>query len=81
MDLPWKLKFNTAFRYSGVQFADDANEVKVAGWKTLDAGLHYEIRLAKKINLQVQLAVNNLFNEHYASMILINAPSFAGRMK
>jgi len=79
IDLPWQLKLNAVFRYSGEQFADDANEVIVKGWKTLDAGVRYETSLVRRLHLQAQLAVNNLFNEHYASMILINAPSFAGR--
>jgi iron complex outermembrane receptor protein len=79
IDLPWQLQFNAAFRYSGEQYADDANEVIVKGWKTLDAGIHFEASLARKLNLHAQLVVNNLFNERYASMILINAPSFAGR--
>lgn len=77
--LPWQIKFHTAFRYSGMQYADDANQVLVKGWKTLDAGVRYETKLFGKLHLNVQLAVNNLLNEHYASMILINAPSFNGR--
>lgn len=79
IDLPWQLKLNAVFRYSGEQFADDANEVIVKGWKTLDAGVRYDTSVVSRLHLQAQLAVNNLFNEHYASMILINAPSFAGR--
>lgn len=77
--LPWQIKFHTAFRYSGMQYADDANQVLVKGWKTLDAGVRYETKLLGKLHLNVQLAVNNLLNELYASMILINAPSFNGR--
>lgn len=77
--LPWQIKFHIAFRYSGMQYADDANQVLVKGWKTLDAGVRYETKLLGKLHLNVQLAVNNLLNEHYASMILINAPSFNGR--
>lgn len=77
--LPWQIKFHTTFRYSGMQYADDANRVLVKGWKTLDAGVRYETKLLGKLHLNAQLAVNNLFNEHYASMILINAPSFNGR--
>lgn len=77
--LPWQIKFHAAFRYSGMQYADDANQVLVKGWKTLDAGVRYETKLLGKLHLNVQLAVNNLLNEHYASMILINAPSFNGR--
>jgi iron complex outermembrane receptor protein len=77
--LPWQIKFHAAFRYSGIQYADDANRVLVKGWKTLDVGVRYETKLLQKLHLNAQLAVNNLLNEHYASMILINAPSFNGR--
>lgn len=79
INLPLQLKLNAKFNYRGKQYADDANEVIVKGWKTLDAGLRYETSLVSRLHLQAQIAVNNLFNEHYASMILINAPSFAGR--
>ena len=77
--LPWQIKFHAAFRYSGKQYANDANQVLVKGWKTFDAGVRYETKQLAKLHLNVQLAVNNLFNEDYASMILINAPSFNGR--
>ena len=77
--LPWQFRIHTALRYTGIQYADDANLIKVRDWKTIDAGIRYETKLQKKLQLNVQIAVNNLFDEHYASMILINAPSFSGR--
>jgi iron complex outermembrane receptor protein len=77
--LPSKLRINTAFRSTGIQFADDANLIKVGDWETIDAGIRYETKLTKKLHLHAQMSVNNLCSEHYASMILINAPSFGGR--
>lgn len=77
--LPWQFRLNAAFRYSGEQYADDNNQIKVQGWKAVNAGVHFDSRLIRKIHLHAQLAVNNLFNANYASMVLINAPSFAGR--
>jgi len=79
LTLPLQLKLNMALRIGGEQFADDANTVKVQGWKTVDAGLSYETTFGRTLHLRAQLALTNVFNEHYASMVLINAPSFGGR--
>jgi iron complex outermembrane receptor protein len=77
--LPHQLKFNIVYRYTGSQFADDANTVVVAGWNTVDAGLRYDGTWTGKLVFNTSLSVQNIFNEQYASMILINAPTFAGR--
>lgn len=77
--LPWQLKLHTAFRYNGQQFADDGNELRIKGWKTMDAGLLWETKSKKNLVLRTQLTVNNILNEKYASMILINAPTFGNR--
>lgn len=79
IDLPLNFNLHAALRYNGSQFANDANEVLISDWKTIDISLRYEYLFLKKIHLQTQITVNNLFDEHYASMILINAPSFGGR--
>lgn len=77
--LPHQLKFNIVYRYIGSQFADDANTVEVKDWNTVDAGLRYEGTLTGKLVFNTSLSVQNIFNEQYASMILINAPTFSGR--
>jgi iron complex outermembrane receptor protein len=77
--LPFRANFMLTHRYSGVQFADDANLVTVEPWNTLDFSLRYTLPIIKSLHVDVRAAINNLLNEHYASMILINAPSFGGR--
>ena len=73
------LMMTATFRYQGTQFADDANIVRVSDWKTINSGLKYEAMLIRNLKMRVNFQVNNLLNEHYASMILINAPTFSGR--
>lgn len=79
IDLPLNFKLHTALRYSGTQYADDSNTISVESSRVVDASLVYETKLLKRLIFRAQIAVNNVFNEHYASMILINAPSFGGR--
>jgi iron complex outermembrane receptor protein len=72
-------RLNFTYRRTGTQYADDANTVKVKAWQTCDMSITYEAKLFKSFRLRTQFAVNNLFDAHYASMVLINAPSFSGR--
>ena len=77
-DLPLKLQLHLTYRNTGSQFADDANQVKVEGWQTFDVGVRYEPEATKLVRVKAQLWVYNVFDEQYAGMVLINAPSFAG---
>lgn len=79
LELPLQLRLNAVYRYSGRQFADDRNTITVDGWNTIDLGISFTTSLWGKLNMHSQVSVNNLLNEKYASMILINAPSFGGR--
>lgn len=78
-DLPLNLNLQLSYRSNGPQFANDANTVKIKGWQTVNIRLQYESFLFKVVRITSQFSVANLFNEHYASMVLINAPSFSGR--
>ncbi|MDD3195640.1 MAG: TonB-dependent receptor [Paludibacter sp.] len=79
LELPLQLRLNAVYRYSGRQFADDRNTITVDGWNTIDLGISFTTSLWGKLNMHSHVSVNNLLNEKYASMILINAPSFGGR--
>lgn len=70
------LQLNLLLRHTGSQFADDANTVTVDSWQTVDLRAAYTLKLVSRLRMQLSATANNLFNEHYASMILINAPSF-----
>jgi iron complex outermembrane receptor protein len=78
-ELPYDFQFHLTYRKSGSQYADDANLVQVDGWQTLDAGLTYQSKPGGILRIKSTLSVFNVFDEHYAGMVLINAPSFAGR--
>ena len=74
----FSLKLN--YRYTGDQWMTDANDLKYSGYQLVHLYLNWERKIANSpVSLNIFLGVKNLFNVHYASMILINAPSFGGR--
>lgn len=65
--------------YSGRQFLDDANSLSYDGHIITHARAAWTLRPDNlPFSIQINMGVNNLFNTSYASMILINAPSFGG---
>jgi iron complex outermembrane receptor protein len=74
-----KLQLNALYSYSGRQYLNDANSASTNDWQTLNFRAAYTLTIAKKIELECIAAINNIFDERYASMVLINAPSFGGR--
>lgn len=78
-ELPFDFQIHLTYRKSGSQYADDANLVLVEGWQTLDLGLKHELKPAGRLRIKSTLSVFNVVDERYAGMVLINAPSFAGR--
>lgn len=67
------------YQNTGRQYLNDLNTKQLDGWQTVGVRAEYTLPLLKLLSLQLMGSVNNVFNEHYASMILINAPAFAGR--
>ena len=69
---------NYSFAYHGKQFLNDYNSRSYAGYSlsNLKFGINLKGKLPK--NTHIYIGAKNIFNEHYASMILINAPSFGG---
>ena len=74
-----KLQLNAIYNYSGVQYLNDANSASTNDWQTLNFRAAYTITFAKKFEMECIAAINNIFDERFASMVLINAPSFGGR--
>lgn len=70
---------NIFYRYTGRQFADDANLVNIPSWQTIDMQLSSHFLVLKKWNTMLTFCVKNALNASYPSMILINAPSFFNR--
>lgn len=70
---------NIFYRYTGKQFADDANLVNIPSWQTIDIQLSSQFLFFKKWKTNLTFCVKNVLNASYVSMILINAPSFFNR--
>jgi len=66
-------------RFTGMQFLNDENSERYEGYNTSDIRLSFEKKLNQiPAGLRIYGGVRNIFNTHYASMILVNAPSFGG---
>ncbi|MBN1597931.1 MAG: TonB-dependent receptor [Bacteroidales bacterium] len=78
--LKWKSGFGTTFftefKYSGKQYLNDTNSDMVADWWILNLSVMYDLIISKKFGIQIFFNVNNLLDERYASMILVNATNF-----
>ncbi len=69
--------FNISFNYKviGEQYLNDANTKIYNGYNKVGAKLSMDLNMSK-FRSTIYCGVDNLFNTHYASMVLINAPSF-----
>jgi iron complex outermembrane receptor protein len=75
----WKNSYlHFQYRYSGKQFMDDSNFEIYKGYHYTAIKLGKSFKINEKGKMDVYLGINNLMNTNYASMILINAPSFDG---
>jgi len=77
----WKpLELKLHYQYSGSQWMDDLNSQKYDGHQLLHLQAGWNIRISGgDFRIRINGGVRNLFNTRYASMILVNAPSFGGR--
>lgn len=73
----WYANFN--FLYVGAMPMRDDNSILSDPYGVLNAKAGYRTRPFKQGEIEVYIGVNNLLNETYASMVLINAGSFGGR--
>jgi iron complex outermembrane recepter protein len=73
-----KLYGNLIYRYVDAMPMRDDNSIYSDAYQLVDCKLGYKFSIHKKWQFDVFAGINNLFNEKYASMILINAGSFGG---
>jgi iron complex outermembrane receptor protein len=71
----YALELLSDFNYTGRMYLNDENSISYGDWHTVDLKLNYRVKL-KETQLKFYFGVNNIFNQHYASMVLVNAPSF-----
>ena len=74
----FKDKFDLLFTsyLTGKQFLNDSNSALFNGYSVSNLKFLYKTGFWQGLNANVYFAINNIFNEKYASMILVNAPSF-----
>ena len=66
------------YLYSGRQYMNDENTQQYPGHQLLHGKVFWDFQSKKSFTLHLYLAVNNIPDRRYASMILVNAPSFGG---
>jgi iron complex outermembrane receptor protein len=71
------IDFDFQYQYIGKQYLNDANTEEIQSYQLLNIQAVYLLDL-KVIELQLSGGIRNVLNEKYASMILVNAPSFGG---
>jgi len=66
------------WKHFGKMYLNDANTKQYGGHQLLNIKASKKFKTFRNTELQVQGGLNNVLDEHYASMILPNAPSFGG---
>ncbi|MGC6431329.1 MAG: TonB-dependent receptor family protein [Jejuia sp.] len=82
------LDFNTAFgfygnfnyQYIGQMPITDSNNIFSESYNISNCKFGYKTRLGNTLNFNIFFGVNNIFDEVYASQILINAQGFGGNL-
>jgi iron complex outermembrane receptor protein len=73
-----RIETNLAWQLVGRQFLADDNAETCRAYQTFGWNISYSRDLSSNFGFSITLGVNNILNQHYASMLLINAPSFGG---
>nr|WP_262910981.1 TonB-dependent receptor [Flaviramulus multivorans] len=77
-DLSMGLYGNINYQYVGSMPITDENNLFSASYNLSNLKIGYKANLNKKLKLNAFYGLNNIFDEHYASQILINATGFGG---
>jgi len=72
------IETSMAFHMVGKQYLADDNEGIYQSYQTLDWNISYARDFSSNFGFTITLGINNILDQSYASMILINAPSFGG---
>ena len=70
--------WNTTYQFVGEIPLTDANTLYSESYNIVNTRLGYIVELSKTISLGLDFGVNNIFDEHYARSVLINAVGFGG---
>ncbi len=67
--------FDVSYKQVGIQYLTDDNSKSYSAYQKMDLKAKVDIEFLK-VKGSVYVGCNNVFDEHYASMLLINASSF-----
>lgn len=80
LQLKWQVFKTTSLLLNnfnaGKQFLNDSNNEFYSGYNITNVAAYYSFSFNNKASVSIQGGMNNIFNANYASMILVNAPSF-----
>lgn len=77
-DGPASFYAHVRYRFTDAFPIRDDNSLSSSAWQTMDVRIGWQRNLWPVLRLSAYLAVQNIWNESYASMILTNASSFGG---
>jgi iron complex outermembrane receptor protein len=82
LELQFKRNWYTqvSFQWTGSQYLTDQNAEKQGSYQVVHLKIGQEFNWFAQLKINWSIGVNNLFNQAYASMILINAPSINGQL-
>lgn len=69
---------NWDHRLTGQQYLTDGNTLNYSGYQISNVSISARIGRRYKLHFTLTAGIRNLFDTHYAAMLLINAPSFGG---
>ena len=73
------INFSIDHKYIGRQYLNDKNTKQLSGYHKTNAKMSVDFNI-HKLKTNVYLGVDNIFNTHYASMVVINAKSFGNNL-
>jgi iron complex outermembrane receptor protein len=68
------------FRSTGRQYLNDDNNSSYGNYALTNIKFQYETKKFNHFGIKLHAGIDNLFDKRYASMILVNAPSFNGSL-
>jgi iron complex outermembrane receptor protein len=74
------LEITVQHGFNGAQWMNDNNDEKYEAYQLLHLQLQWNINpVSIPFGFKIYGGIRNIFDRHFASMILVNAPSFGGR--
>jgi len=74
-----KTSMEVNYQHWGKQYLSDANDKSYTDFGVLNAKINQKLEIGS-LKANIYFGINNILDKHYASMVLINAPSFGNNL-